>query len=402
MAEVSVEEFLDTLEKSNLLSETDVAHMTQLAGQLGSPESLAKHLISEGLLTRWQALQMLSGRYSFYLGRYKLLDRLGQGKYGIVFKAQQAAIGRIVALKVMSNKALAHPRAVARFEREIRVAATLDHPNIVKAYDAEQIGDTHFLVMEFVEGRDLKAWISDFGRLPIDWTVDVILQGARALEHAEVMGLVHRDIKPSNLMVTAADTSSRPMVKLLDMGLARVVSPDGQHVADRITKTGHVVGTVDFIAPEQIENSKSVDIRADIYGLGCTLFKAITGHVPFEGRSIPEKVLARMRGDAPLVRTLRTDVPEGLEEVIAKMLARDVNDRYQSPHEVIEALLPFSMSHSTPMDVVDMSADPTIAFRPKPNDRERIDYLERTVAMLELRLAEVEQALHASRAKCES
>lgn len=407
---VASKEFVDCLRKSNLLTDEQFAECRNALDSDGaSPDRVAKRLVAKGIITRWQAKQLLDGRYTFFLGRYKLLERLGQGKYGVVFKAQQAEFDRYVALKIMSNAALAHPRAAARFQREIRVAAALNHPNIVAAFDAECVGETHFLVMEYVEGRDLKTWINEFGRLPIDWSCECIIQAATGLQYAHTQGLVHRDIKPGNLIVSAADTNSKPTVKLLDMGLARMVVTEGQDDPDRITKTGHVLGTIDFIAPEQIESTKSVDVRADIYGLGCTLFKALTGQVPFNAKSMPEKVIARLKGDAPRVQTLRGDVPPELDDIIAKMLARDPAQRFQTPQEVVEALLPFGMS-TVVEEEEQIEEEPSEAEIPRPPSgtlsgpppaasdgaEERIVMLEMQIAELERRVAELEIALRVS------
>jgi len=385
MPAATLEEFLDALRKSNLLNTEELAG-AERNGSPGLPaESFARQLISQGLLTRWQAQQLLAGRHTFFLGRYQLQERLGHGKYGVVFKAKQTDFGRTVALKIMSPAAMAHPRAAARFEREIRLAASVNHPNIVAAFDAESVGDTHFLVMEYVEGKDLKTWLNDFGRLPIDWSCEVIAQAALGLEHVHQQGLVHRDIKPGNLIITAADTSARPLVKLLDLGLARVVTSDNDDDPDRITKTGHVLGTIDYISPEQVENTKTVDIRGDIYSLGCTLFKCLTGQVPFEGKTLPEKVMGRLKGDAPRVSVSRPDVPMGLDSVIAKMLARDPADRYQRPAEVAVALAPYRMIELEQTGGLDgSSANVSLS------DKDRIALLEKAMTALTKRVAELE------------
>lgn len=336
MPAVSSQIFLECLERSNLLTSEQCAQVT-VRGE-GDPKKLAEQLVKEGLLTKWQAQQLLSGRSQFFLGKYKLLDLIGQGGMGAVFKATQSGIGRIVALKVMTKTVLKDTSAVNRFLREIRSAAALDHPNIVRAYDADNAGKTYFLVMEYVDGRDLKSWIKKHGQLPIDWSCDVIRQAALGLQHAHERGMAHRDIKPANLLIVQEETGGPPLVKILDMGLARFASENTEE--GELTRTGQVMGTPDYIAPEQARSTKSADIRSDIFSLGCSLFEMLTGKLPFSGQNVMEKLMARAMQDAPRVRSLRSEVSAELDAVVAKMLARDPRQRFQAPAEVVTALEP--------------------------------------------------------------
>ncbi|MBI3465850.1 MAG: protein kinase [Planctomycetes bacterium] len=334
-----------TLAKSNLLSAEQLAEMGSELVKAGSDaqlQTLAKKLVDRGLITRWQAEQLFAGRSVFFLGKYKLLDYIGKGGMGAVFKAQHALMARTVALKVMARALLEKPDAVARFKREVKSAAALNHPNIITAHDADCVGDTHFLVMEYVEGRDLKYWLEHRGPLAIGWVCECIRQVSLGLQHAHEKGMVHRDIKPSNLLVDSKDPNAPPLVKILDMGLARMVSEAKQEGG--VTQTGQVMGTVDYVAPEQAEDAKLADIRSDIFSLGCTLFQLLTGQLPFGGDTLMAKLLARAKTGALPVRSLRSDVPPGLEAIVAKMLARDPAQRLQTPGEVAAALAPFALS----------------------------------------------------------
>jgi serine/threonine protein kinase/uncharacterized protein YjbI with pentapeptide repeats len=340
MAVSSVQDFLPLIEKSNLLLPEQLAEVRTWPEQ--EPKTLAARMVTAGWITKWQSQQLLAGRsQQFFLGKYKLLELIGQGGMGSVYKAVRPGIGRSVALKVMSRQVLKQPKAVTRFLREIRSAAAVDHPNLVRAYDADCDGDTYFLVMEFVAGRNLKSWIIEEQTLPVGWSCECIRQAAVGLEHAFEQGMVHRDIKPSNLLVTQHEDDGLPLVKILDLGLARFAS-ETQDEGD-LTRSGQVLGTPDYIAPEQARNTKTADIRADIFSLGCTLFEMLTGRLPFTGDSVMEKLMARATQDAPSVRLYRPDVPPGLDAVVAQMLARDPQNRFATPAEVARALAPFAI-----------------------------------------------------------
>jgi serine/threonine protein kinase len=340
-AVANAEQLLGVLKKSNLLTPEQFDVVRQLAAETADPRLVMSQVVKRGLLTRWQAQQIYSGVSTLCLGKYKLLDKIGAGGMGTVYRAEHAAMGRIVALKVISRNLTSNPEAVARFHREVHSAARLNHPNIVTAYDADNRGDTHFLVMEHVEGSSLEAWLKQHGRLPIDWACECARQAALGLDHAHKKGMVHRDIKPRNILVASDGPGMLPSVKILDMGLARF----GQRGPEEgeLTRSDQILGTPDFMAPEQAEDSRTADIRSDIYSLGCTLFKLLTGQVPFPGESVAEKLTARLERDAPRLRTLRPEAPPGLENVLAKMLARRAEDRYQTPAEVADDLAIYSM-----------------------------------------------------------
>jgi serine/threonine protein kinase len=337
----TAQEFLKVLEKSRLLTPEQLTRAQAQAGDAGgNPRPLIEALLEQRRLTRWQVNQLLAGQSSFFLGKYKLLDRIGAGGMGTVFKAEHVNMGRVVALKLISAELMNQPDSVARFRREVHMAASLHHPNIVTAYDADQVGRHHFLVMEHVDGSSLSDWIKQHGRLPIDWACECIRQAALGLEYAHRKGVVHRDIKPNNLLVVAQDTAGVPIVKILDMGLAR--SESEEYSIEELTNSNQVLGTPDYMSPEQAEDSRTADVRSDIFSLGCTLFKLITGQAPFGGKNAVEKLAARLRHDAPRASSLRPEIPPGLDALIARMLARDPAERFQACQEVVKALEPYA------------------------------------------------------------
>jgi len=336
------EEFLEAIVKSNLMSAGQMARLREQLSAHGAVEPfvLAQLLVRADVLTPWQADELLAGRTEFFLGRYKLLKLLGAGGTGTVYKAQHVSWNKIVAVKVMARELLQKPEALHRFQREARLAAALDHPNIVKALDAESVGNTHFLVLEFVEGQDLDHWLRKSGPLPIGWVCECLRQTALGLQHAHERGLVHRDIKPGNLLVNAVDVHSEPFVKILDMGFARLTTET--HESARLTRPDQTFGTPDFIAPEQAESTRQADIRSDIFSLGCTAFKALTGELPYPGVTKIQKIMARANREALSVRQFRPAIPEGLAAVLARMMSRLPDDRFQVPGEVVAALTPYA------------------------------------------------------------
>jgi hypothetical protein len=286
--------------------------------------------------------------------RYRILELLGAGGMGAVYKAEHRRMERFVALKVMSPDLMDRPEMVERFHREVKAAALLTHPNIVTAYDADQAGDGHFLIMEFVEGISLAQKVQREGPLPVARACAYVRQAALGLQHAFERGMVHRDVKPHNLMLTPAE-----QVKILDFGLARFVretasaraetdaatsgtaGPTAPEAAAALTKTGALMGTADFIAPEQATDPARADVRADIYSLGCTLYYLLAGHAPFSEGTALDKLTAHFeRTPAPLTDA-RRDVPPALARVVERMMAKEPARRYQTPAEAADALTPF-------------------------------------------------------------
>lgn len=349
---------IETLRRLQLLEPVQLGEVARLVPTFPDARALAKELLQRAWLTPYQVNQLLQGRGGdLVLGQYVIQERLGEGGMGQVFKAQQRRLNRVVALKVIRKDRLANPEAVRRFHREVQAVAQLSHPNVVVAYDADQVCNTHFFAMEYVEGTDLARLVRESGPLPAVFACDYIRQAALGLQHAHERGLVHRDIKPSNLLVAWAasrrskvpagaaparaageGTTGRPIVKILDMGLARLDSADDDDSTSQLTQEGSVMGTLDYLAPEQAQNSRLADIRSDLYSLGCTFYFILTGQVPFPGGTATEKLLRHRLDDPPSVDKLRPDVPAGVAAVIRKLLAKKPEDRFQTPAELEAAL----------------------------------------------------------------
>ncbi len=332
MPVASCADLVDLLRRHRLLDPSQLAELQRTTA--ADARGLARELVRRGWLTSYQANELLQGRGAgLLLGSYVLLDKLGEGGMGAVFRARHARLGRIVALKVIRPERLENELAIKRFRREIITAAQLDHPNVVRAYDADEAGGVHFFAMEYVEGTDLAQLLKQRGPLPAPLACDYIRQAASGLAHAHERGLVHRDIKPANLLL-----SSSGVVKILDMGLARLNALSATGEATTLTQDGAVMGTPDYIAPEQARDSRRADIRADLYSLGCTLYHLLTGRVPFGGGTLTEKLLAHQMDPVPSVRRLRSDVPDGVAAIAARLMAKRPEERYQTPAELVAAI----------------------------------------------------------------
>ncbi len=299
--------------------------------------------------------------------RYRIVELVGVGGMGAVYRAEHLFMQRTVALKVVHPWLLKDPHAVDRFEREVRLAAKLSHPNIVVSFDADRADELHFLVMEYVDGQTLNHWIANHPPVAFRIACDWVRQAALGLQHAHELGMVHRDIKPHNLMVTPEG-----QVRILDFGLSRLVAEQAERpTADQYgswmknqTRADVVLGTPDYIAPEQIRQSREADIRADIYSLGCTLYFLLSGRPPFRRTTVRETLNAQLN-DSPLpIESLRPDISPQLASVLQKMLAKSVDDRYQRPEEVAQALAAFcEPSNNTP---IARSGNPTFDL-PRPD-----------------------------------
>ncbi len=308
-----------------------------VTGVLGGVQWLARALVLAGKLTAYQAGALVQGKArGLVIGNYLILDKLGAGGMGVVFKARHRRLGRIVALKILPPTLARDSDLLSRFRREVDVTAKLSHPNIVSVLDADEDRGVQFMTMEYIKGNDLDHLVRDGGVLPVDLALDCTIQAARGLEAAHAQGIVHRDIKPGNLML---DESG--VVRVLDLGLARLVeasNPFSDTKAAPLTQSGMYMGTVDFMAPEQGVDSRSVDHRADIYSLGCTLCYLLTGRPPFDGPNVLARLMAHQERPAAALPAARPDVPKAIDAVYQKMMAKKPADRPASMTEVITRL----------------------------------------------------------------
>ena len=329
-----LEQFVKQLEDSGILASDTLRDFLPPRSEPKDAEDLARELVRRKKLTKFQAEEVWRGNgKSLTLGNYVLLEKIGAGGMGQVFKAEHRRMHRIVAVKMLPTGMMQNAAMVARFEREVMAAAKLNHPNIVTAFDADNANGVHLLIMEYVEGSDLAALVKKNGPCSVEQAVNYVLQTARGLEAAHAAGIVHRDIKPANLLLDKNGT-----VKILDMGLARLIADADLGKQAELTNTGTIMGTVDYMAPEQALDTKSADARADIYSLGCSLFYLLTGKATYDGNTLMAKLLAHREQPIPSIRAIRPEAPEPVEAVFCKMVAKKIEDRYQTMTEVIADL----------------------------------------------------------------
>ena len=355
MASDAVDEFLAVLEKSRLLTPEQIDDARLAAQECSDPKTVAKALVQRGLLTRWQAGQLLAGRSSFFLGKYKLIEPIGRGGMGGVFLGQHTTMNRRVALKILSRQVGKDPASLERFLDEARAIAALDHPNIVQAYSVDHDADRYYLVMEYIDGRDLKQLVEEEGLPDCETAADYIRQAADGLAHGHGRNMIHCDIKPSNLLV-----SSQGVLKIVDLGLTRLNGRSREEVDEgrgardegRGTSSSiinhqssitngqgeRILGSVDYLAPEQALGSPDFDHRADIYSLGCTLYFLLTGHPPFPEGTLSERIVKHQMQQPRSIHRQRRDAPASLVRICEKMMAKRPEDRFQSAEEVSRTL----------------------------------------------------------------
>ncbi|HVX14313.1 MAG TPA: family 16 glycoside hydrolase [Pirellulales bacterium] len=330
---LSVEEFARDVVSCGLLTQADLEACKATSKGSAEATELAKRLVAAGKLTKYQAANAVQGKAKkLVFGEYTILAAIGAGGMGQVFKAEHRRMKRIVALKILPPAFVKSADAVARFQQEVHAAARLEHINIVTAHDAGEAHGVHFLVVQYVDGRDLASLVEERGPLPVRQAVDYIRQAAKGLAYAHSRGVIHRDVKPANLLLNIEGT-----VKILDMGIARLDDVLPAAGKPPMTAAGEMLGTVDFMAPEQAEEAHNVDGRADIYSLGCTLYFLLTGEAPYRGATLPQKLLAHRTQPIPSLAQRRADVPPALDGLFARMVAKRPEDRFQSMPEVVAA-----------------------------------------------------------------
>ncbi len=335
---VSRSGFINTVKKSGLIQDDTLGRLMNspeiLHTESFPPEKLAEFFQQKKLLTAFQCKTLLTGKYrGLLLGPYKILEPIGKGGMGAIYLAEHTTLQRQVAIKILPTESARKPELLQRFYREARAAAALDHPNIVKLYDVSQGAGTHFLVMEYVQGKNLQQVVASRGPIPYQEVVKYLVQAAEGLKHAHAKGFVHRDIKPDNIIIT-----KEGIIKILDMGLARSLESDQDNVT-KMMNPNAIYGSVDYVSPEQSIGGK-VDARSDLYSLGATAFALITGRAPFQGTSA-QVLVGHQLSPVPSLSKLRAAVPPGINAIVTKLLAKKPDDRFQSAEELIDALLPW-------------------------------------------------------------
>ena len=335
------ERFLQMVAKSGLVDQEASDRLVEsvrkkLGGLPENPKKLAGYFVKQDLLTDWHVEKLLGGKYKgFFLGKYKLLGHIGTGGMSSVYLAQHIRMGDKRAIKVLPKSRVRDATYLARFQLEAKAIASLNHPNIVLAYDIDNEDDVHYIVMEYVDGIDLQQLVKRDGPIEPSTAADLIRQAACGLEHAHSKGVIHRDVKPANLLI-----DQNGSVRLLDMGLALVNADDEESLT--VANNENVLGTADYLAPEQALNSHEVDHRADIYGLGCTLYFLLTGKPPFSDGTLAQRI-AKHQSEMPTpIRQIRSECPGELEGICVKMIQKDPRYRYQSAGDVADALAKFA------------------------------------------------------------
>ena len=339
--QLTSEKFLQLVAKSKLVDQAKADKLTKKIrdkhdGDLPEdPAKVAKYFVKAKLLTDWHNEKLLAGKYKgFFLGKYKLLGHIGTGGMSSVYLAEHTRLHDRRAIKVLPKARVKDASYLARFQLEAKAIASLNHPNIVLAYDIDNEGDVHYIVMEYVDGIDLQMLVKRDGPLDPSTAAELIAQSARGLEHAHSKGVIHRDVKPANLLI-----DQDGVVRLLDMGLALVSADDQESLT--VANNENVLGTADYLAPEQALNSHTVDHRADIYGLGCTLYFLLTGKPPFSDGTLAQRIAKHQTEMPKSIRQVRPNVPGELEGICVKMIQKEAKYRYQTAADVAQVLEKF-------------------------------------------------------------
>ncbi len=363
--ELTVQNVYGLLLRSKLLSLDESKAMfarwqEEAKDQAGNVARFASWMVANRYLTEYQSSLLARGHADgFFLGDYKVLDRLGKGRMAGVYKAQHK-LGQVVAIKVLPPSKAREPTLLGRFQREAKLALRLKHPNIVRSFQVGLAGDLHYLVMEYLEGETLEDVLARRKQLQPPEAVRLIYQALQGLQHIHEQGLVHRDLKPSNLMLTPPPhpDTSRSTVKILDIGLGRVLweeSPEPQ--APELTTEGVLLGTPDYMAPEQARDPRSTDIRADIYSLGCVLYHLLAGQPPFPDTNIISQMIKHATEQARPLREFNPTVPDGLQQIVNWLMAKDPAGRYPTPARAAQALEVFLAAGAVPASSPDLDPD---------------------------------------------
>ena len=332
------EKLIELVERSQIADADGLARAlaeirSSHGGQLPEkPAQLAKELQRHKVVTSWQCDKLLQGKYKgFFLGKHKLLGHIGSGGMSSVYLAEHTKMQDHRAIKVLPQSKLGKSSYLARFQQEAKAIASLNHPNIVRAHDIDNQGNTHYIVMEYVDGDDLQTIVKKKGPIDFESVADYIAQAARGLQHAHDVGLIHRDIKPANVLI-----NSKGEVKILDLGLA--LFADEAQASVTMDFNDKVLGTADYLAPEQALNSHQVDHRADLYGLGCTMYFLLTGSAPFPEGTIAQRIAKHQKEMPKEIRKLRPDCPGELEGICWKLMQKDPKFRYATAEQTAEVL----------------------------------------------------------------
>jgi serine/threonine-protein kinase len=351
MTSSGLKAFVDTLRQHHLLLPKNLAELLHsLLGSSNEVRALAKVLIRRGWLTVYQINEVLAGRADdLVVGPYHVLDRLGQGGQSQVFKARHVELGGVVALKVLRSEFASDSEVADRFLQEMEAMSKLNHPNVVQFCDADQVGDLFYCALEYIEGTDLGKCVALCGPLPLAEACEYIRQTSLGLQHAHERHLIHRDIKPANLLLASQPDPRRTgpgLIKILDWGLADLRPPQGQQAGSAaVPSHPAVLGTVDYLAPEQAWNAGKADIRGDIYSLGCVFYFLLTGRPPFPGGSLAQKLLKHQQAEPTPLQELRPGLPAALVTLVRRMMAKRPEDRFQTPAALAAAVAPFCRSH---------------------------------------------------------
>jgi len=360
----TVENTCGFLIRSKLMTPEEMRAMYQRwqadsAENVGSLPHFLRWLVTQKYVTEYQANLLHKGHADdFFLGPYKVLDRIGRGRMAGVYKAAHALTGQLVAIKVLPPSRAKNPQILARFDREARLSVKLKHPNVVRTFQIGEARGLHWLVMEHLEGETLEEVLARRKRLPPHEAVRLAHQALTGLQNLHEMGMVHRDLKPANLMLVQngapkADVTDTATIKILDIGLARSLFAEDED--NDLTAEGMLLGTPDYLAPEQARDPRSSDIRADVYSLGCVLYHALTGQPPFPDKNILNQIIRHATENPAPIRKFNPEVSEGLEQIVGYMMAKDPSKRYPTPERAALGLQVFMMADARPAAPIEES-----------------------------------------------